>query len=141
MALKGFMTLKLTILLALLFHTVFPKKEITLVLIDDLHLVETHSLFWDQIRKLGVDLDFKLIDEPNLKISYFGEYLYNNIIFFAPSLTDEIAKRGELKVESILKYYDAGHNLMIFGSNESGNYLRKLINEFGSDFDDYVIIY
>jgi len=37
---------------------------------------------------MNFDLDFKMIDDPKIKLSYFGEYLYNNIIFFAPSYNE-----------------------------------------------------
>jgi hypothetical protein len=30
---------------------------------------------------------------------------------------------------------------MIFADKDVGNFLRKFVNEFGVDFDDYVIIY
>jgi hypothetical protein len=39
-----------------------------------------------------------------------------------------------------LKYFDEGHDIMIFGSKDAGNFLRKFVNEFGVDFDDYVYI-
>lgn len=37
---------------------------------------------------MNFELDFKMIDDPKIKLSYFGEYLYNNIIFFAPSYNE-----------------------------------------------------
>lgn len=68
--------------------TIYQGKIKTLILIDDLHYLDTHSMFWDQLRKMNFEIDFKMVDDPNIKLTYFGEYLYNNIIFFAPSFNE-----------------------------------------------------
>jgi oligosaccharyltransferase complex subunit beta len=116
-------------------------KALTLVLLDDLHYIESHSMFWDQLRKLDLELEIKLIDDPSIQLTNFGEYIYQNIIFFAPTFSDDLAKKNELTIPNILKFIDKGHNIMIFTNYESGNYVRKLVTEFGADFDDYVLFY
>jgi hypothetical protein len=68
----------------------YTGKTRSLVLLDDWHHIETHSLFWDQIKEMGFDLDFKMIDDPNIKLSNFGEYFYNNVIYFAPTYNEGI---------------------------------------------------
>jgi hypothetical protein len=68
--------------------TIYTGKVKTLVLLDDWHNLETHSLFWDQIKTMGFELDFKMIEDPTIKLTYFGEYLYNNVIFFAPTYNE-----------------------------------------------------
>ena len=52
----------------------------TLVLLDDWHNIDTHSLFWSQIKKMNFELDFRMIDDPSIKLTDFGEYIYTNII-------------------------------------------------------------
>ena len=37
---------------------------------------------------MNFEIDFRMVDDPNIKLSYFGEYLYSNIIFFAPSFNE-----------------------------------------------------
>lgn len=69
-------------------QTVYSGKVKTLVLLDNWYYTETHSIFWDQLRQMNFELDFKMIDDPNIKLTYFGEYLYNNLIFFAPSYNE-----------------------------------------------------
>jgi oligosaccharyltransferase complex subunit beta len=86
---------------------------------------------------MNFELDFKMIEDPNIKLTYFGEYLYSNIIFFAPSYAEEFSKKGEIKIPSLLKFFDDGHDIMIFGDKDVGNFLRKFVTEFGVDFDDY----
>jgi len=113
-------------------------REKSLVLLDDWHYLETHSLFWEQLRSLNIDLDFKIIDDPTIQLTYYGEYIYQSIIFFAPTFSDDLSKKNDLKLANILKFIDSGHDIMIFANSEVGNYIRKLANEFGVDFDDYV---
>ena len=82
------------------------------------------------------DIYFKMIDDPDIKLTNFGEYIYNNIIYFAPSYND-ISRKNEISITNLLQFIDDGHDLMIFGNEESGAFIRKLVNEFGIDFDDY----
>jgi oligosaccharyltransferase complex subunit beta len=113
-------------------------KEKSLVLLDDWHYLESHSMLWEQLRSINIDLDFRMIHDENIQLTNYGEYIYQSIIFFAPSLSDDIAKKNDLKLANIVKFIDSGHDIMIFANTEVGNYIRKLANEFGVDFDDYV---
>ena len=114
------------------------QKEKSLVLLDDWHYLETHSLFWEQLRSLNIELEFKVIDDPTIQLTYYGDYIYQSIIFFAPTFSDDLSKKNDLKLANVLKFIDSGHDIMIFGNSEVGGYIRKLANEFGVDFDDYV---
>jgi hypothetical protein len=86
---------------------------------------------------MNFELDFKMIDDPTIKLTYFGEYLYSNIIFFTPSYSEEFSKKSEIKIPSLLKFFDDGHDILIFGDKDVGNFMRKFVTEFGVDFDDY----
>ena len=107
----------------------------TLVLLDDWHNVETNSLFWKQITDMGYDIDFKMANDKEIKLTNFGDYIYDNIIFFAPTYSD--TKKNEINIQNLLKYIDDGHDLMIFGSSDASKFMRELVNEFGVDYDDY----
>ena len=109
----------------------------TLVLLDDWHTIDTHSLFWEQIRKMGFELEFKMIDDNDIKLTYFGEYLYVNIIYFASSFNEDVSKKNDIQIQNLLKFLDDGHDMLLFGNKDVGNFLRKFANEFGVDFDDY----
>ena len=98
---------------------------------------------------MNFELDFKMIDDPTIQLSYFGEYLYNNIIFFAPSYNEgiiyiyfisilEFSKKTEIKIKNLLKFFDDGHDIMIFADKTVGSFIRKFVTEFVVDFDDYV---
>ena len=107
----------------------------TLVLLDDWHMVETNSVFWNQISQMGYELVFKIASDKDIQLTNYGEYIYDNIIFFAPTYVD--SKKNDITIEKILKFIDEGHDLMIFGSSDAGRFVRNLVNEFGADFDDY----
>ena len=117
----------------LCFFTIKSKK--TLVLLDDYHNVETNSVFWNQITEMGYEITFKMVYDKEIELTNYGEYIYENIIFFAPTYVD--AKKNDITIEKLLKFIDDGHDLMIFGSSDSGKFIRNLVNEFGADFDDF----
>jgi hypothetical protein len=52
----------------------------------------------------------------------------------------EFSKKNDIKITSLLKFFDEGHDIMIFANKDVGTFLRKFVNEFGVDFDDYVYI-
>ena len=109
----------------------------TLVLLDDWHTIDTHSLFFEQIKSMGYLLEFKMIDDSDIKLTYFGEYLYTNIIYMASSFNEDLSKKNDIQIQTLLKYLDDGHDMLLFANKEVGSFLRKLANEFGVDFDDY----
>ena len=63
-----------------------PQKEgiQTLVLLDDWATIETHSVFFDSLRKDGHSLLFETANPPP-PIKYYESYFYDNIIFMAPA--------------------------------------------------------
>ena len=122
------------ILLLITFFLCYESKK-TLVLLDDWHNVEINSLFWGQISQMGYEIEFKMANDRDIKLTNYGEYIYENIIFFAPTYSD--SNKNEITIENLLKFIDDGHDLMIFGSSDAGKFIRNLINEFGADYDDY----
>ena len=124
-------------LILLFFCFLFSQSKKTLVLLDDWHNVETNSIFWNQITEMGYEIEFKMANDKEIKLTNYGEYIYENIIFFAPTYSD--TKKNEITIENLLKYIDDGHDLMIFGSSDAGKFIRNLVNEFGADYDDLIL--
>lgn len=56
----------------------------TLVLLDDLQIRNTHSLFFRALEEKGHDLRFFEATHPDLQLSKYGDYLYDNVVIFAP---------------------------------------------------------
>lgn len=105
----------------------------TLVLLDNLAIRETHSIFFKSLQERGYKLTFKLADDANLVLSKYGEYLYKNLIIFAPSV-EEFG--GDLNVERITEFVDNGGNVLVAGSANSGDALREFASECGFEVDE-----
>ncbi|XP_022194380.1 dolichyl-diphosphooligosaccharide--protein glycosyltransferase 48 kDa subunit [Nilaparvata lugens] len=105
----------------------------TLVLLDNLAIKETHSMFFKSLKDRGYALTFKSADDSTLILSKYGEYLYENLIIFAPSV-EEFG--GSLSTESITDFIDNGGNVLVAGSSQSQDILRELATECGFEMDE-----
>ena len=68
---------------------------------------------------MGYEIDFKMATDKEIKLTNYGEYIYDNIIFFAPTYSD--TKKNEINIKNLLQFIDDGHDLMIFGSSDASN--------------------
>lgn len=105
----------------------------TLVLLDNLAIRETHSIFFKSLQERGFKLTFKLADDASLLLSRYEEYLFKNVIIFAPSV-EEFG--GELSVEKLAEFVDDGGNVLVAGSEKSGDALREFASECGFEMDE-----
>lgn len=78
-------------------------------------------------------MTYKLADDSSLVISKYGEYIYKNIVIFAPSV-EEFG--GDLSVEKLTEFVDDGGNILVAGSSETGDALRDLASECGFEIDE-----
>lgn len=76
----------------------------------------------------GYTLTYKIADDASLVLSKYGEYLYKNLIIFAPSV-EEFG--GVLNVDTITQFIDDGGNVLVAGSSVTGDVLRELASECG----------
>lgn len=105
-----------------------------LVLLENLSMKESHSVFFDDLKSRGNQLVFKLADDPSLALSKYGEYLYDNLIIFAPSV-EEFG--GTIDVTSITDFVDNGQgNVLVAASSEVGDILRDFGREVGLELDE-----
>uniref|UniRef100_A0A0L8HRZ3 Dolichyl-diphosphooligosaccharide--protein glycosyltransferase 48 kDa subunit n=1 Tax=Octopus bimaculoides TaxID=37653 RepID=A0A0L8HRZ3_OCTBM len=58
----------------------------TLVLVDSWSLRETHSIFFKMLRDRHFEITFKTADDSSLALTKYGEFLYDNLIIFSPSV-------------------------------------------------------
>ncbi|XP_013197618.1 dolichyl-diphosphooligosaccharide--protein glycosyltransferase 48 kDa subunit [Amyelois transitella] len=105
----------------------------TLVLVDNLNIRETHSLFFKSLHDRGYALTFKLADDSSIVLSKYGEYLYKNLIIFSPSVVEF---GGQLDTEAITKFIDDGGNLLIAGNAAAGDIYREIASECGFEMDE-----
>lgn len=127
--------MKTTIILGTLitFLTLVCADHETLVLIDNLNIKETHSQFFKSLQERGYGLTFKLADDANLVLSKYGEYLYKNLIVFAPSVLEF---GGQVDSEAITKFIDDGGNLLMAGNAAAGDVYREIASECGFEMDE-----
>lgn len=72
--------------LCLSFSADNPTDRRLLVLVDDLAVRSSHSVFFKSLQTRGFDLDFKLADDPKLSLQRYGQYLYDGLIVFSSSI-------------------------------------------------------
>ena len=76
--------------LSLSFSPDSPSDRRLLVLLDDLSIKSSLSIFFNSLRSRGFDLDFKLADDPKLALQRYGQYLYDGLILFSPSIESKL---------------------------------------------------
>ncbi|KAJ8722967.1 hypothetical protein PYW07_004147 [Mythimna separata] len=126
--------MKISLILGVIacFSLALAEQE-TLVLVDNLNIRETHSQFFKSLQDRGYSLTYKLADDPNLVLSKYGEYLYKNLIVFAPSVLEF---GGQIDTEAITKFIDDGGNLLMAGNAAAGDVYREIASECGFEMDE-----
>ncbi|KAM6976684.1 dolichyl-diphosphooligosaccharide--protein glycosyltransferase 48 kDa subunit [Aplochiton taeniatus] len=105
----------------------------TLVLLDNLNIRDTHSIFFRSLADRGYDLSFKTADDPSLSLIKYGQFLYDHLIIFSPSVEDF---GGNINVETITSFIDGGGNVLVAANSDIGDPLRELGSECGIEFDE-----
>ncbi len=106
----------------------------TLVLLENASIKESHSVFFQDLKSRGHQLTFKMADDANLALAKYGEYLYDNLIVFAPSV-EEFG--GTINVNAITDFIDnGGGNILVAVSSEVGDILRDVGMEVGFELDE-----
>lgn len=80
-----------------------------------------------------------MADDANLMLSKYGEYLYKNLIVFAPMVLEF---GGQMDTEAITKFIDDGGNLLMAGNAAAGDVYREIASECGFEvivFHQYLI--
>lgn len=63
-----------------------PTDRRILVLLDDVGIKSSHSLYFKSLQNHGFELDFKLADDPKIALQRYGQYLYDALILFCPTI-------------------------------------------------------
>jgi oligosaccharyltransferase complex subunit beta len=104
-----------------------------LVLVDNLNTRETHSIFFKSLTERGHKLTFKSADDSTLALTKYGDFLYEHLVLFCPSV-EEFG--GSISVQEIIKFIDDGGNVLLAASSNIGEALRELAGEVSFEFDD-----
>lgn len=103
------------------------------MLVDNWSIRETHSNFFRSLRDRGFDLTFKTADDSGLALVKYGEFLYDNLVIFAPSV-EEFG--GSIDVAAITSFIDGGGNVLVAASSNIGEPIRDLASNCGLEFDE-----
>jgi len=103
----------------------------TLVLLDDMSLVQSHSVFMESLANRGHHLSFLKADSPDVSLKKFGEYSYDNIILFAPR-TSEFST---ITFDDLVEFIDDGGNLLFGADSEMSDSMRVFAETCGIEFD------
>lgn len=90
-------------------------------------------MFFKSLQDRGYDLTYKTADDANLALFKYGEFLYKNLIIFAPSV-EEFG--GSLSIETITSFIDGGGNALIAVSSDVGDLMRDIASECGFEVDE-----
>jgi len=104
-----------------------------LVLLENLTIKETHSIYFKSMADAGYDLTYKVADDATLNIKKYGEFLYDHLVIFSPTV-EEFG--GNLNVEMLTDFVDNGGNILIAGNSNLGEVLREIASEVGFEADE-----
>lgn len=123
------------ILLLTLFTTCLATKsgKKTLVLLENNVIKDSHSVFFSDLKSRGFQLVFKLADDSSLALSKYGEYLYDHLIIFAPSV-EEFG--GSIDNTALTNFIDNGGNVLVAAGTQVGDILRDFALEIGVEPDE-----
>lgn len=125
--------IKLLLVVLSSYITLTSADKETLVLLDNLAIRESHPIFFKTLQDLGFQLTYKTADDPGLTLMKYGEYLYQHLIIFSPSV-EEFG--GSLNVQAITDFIDNGGNVLVAASSSVGDIMRELANECGFEIDE-----
>ncbi|GMI65976.1 DEFECTIVE GLYCOSYLATION [Hibiscus trionum] len=115
------------------FNPESPTDRRVLVLLDDFSLKSSHSIFFNSLKSRGLNLDFKLSDDPSLSLQRYGQYLYDALIIFSPS-TEKFG--GSLDLAAVIDFVDSGHDLILAADSTASDLIKNIATECGVDFDE-----
>ncbi|XP_010254949.1 PREDICTED: dolichyl-diphosphooligosaccharide--protein glycosyltransferase 48 kDa subunit [Nelumbo nucifera] len=131
---KLFVTLILLLpLLCNCFSSENPTDRRILVLLDDLGIKSSHSIFFRSLQSRGFELDFKLADDKKITLQRYGQYLYDGLILFSPTVE---RFGGSLDLSAVMDFVDSGHDLIVAADVSASDLIRDIATECGVDFDE-----
>lgn len=104
----------------------------TLVIMDRLHDKSKYSMFFDELMDRKHLLTFIQADDKNLVLETYGDFIYGNIILFAP-LTEHF---GGVKLSDLIAFMEQGGNLLMAVDDTMSDTMRDLTEHFGIVMDE-----
>lgn len=105
----------------------------TLVLLDSMSTKDTHSIFFSKLEGAGLHLKYSMADASSLSLEKFGERLFDNVLVFAPTVSQF---GGSVTSDSIASFVDHGGNVLVAASSDIGESIANLGLSFGYEFGE-----
>ena len=102
-----------------------------LILFLEQEKTSTFSLFFADLTARGHTLTFSTASANKYKLKSYGEYNYDNIVLFAPT----VEKLGSINFNDITTFSSDGGNVLIAVSREVSDSVRDLTESFGVSID------
>lgn len=127
----------LILLLIASYQIVIAAGRETLIIVDKSSNIATfkqsHSELLNLIQDLKHTPTIKSADDATLKLTKYGDYLYENILILCPQLD---MFRGSLNYKDFLDFVDSGRNLLVAGGNTPGSVISDLAEGVGFEFKE-----
>jgi len=107
-----------------------PTGRKILVVVENLNIKSTHSLFFKFLEEKSYQLKFATTEEP-IEFQKYGKWVYDHLILFTPS-ADEI---NGLKADKISEFVDDGHSVLVAVDSTVGHLIREFASECNVEFD------
>ena len=88
-------------------------------------------MFFDGLNNRGHSLTFIQAESSELSLKKFGEYIYDNIILFAPSTEDFSA----ITFDEITDFTSNGGNILMAVDGDMSESMRAFAESCGIEFD------
>lgn len=103
----------------------------TLAIIESNSIKQSHSSFFKSLTDRGYQITYVTADRTKpAPLHKFGDYLYDNLILFAPKAEDVI------DVDEVLEFVNSGHNLLLAADSGASPAIRDIAAECGAEFAD-----
>eukprot|EP01039_Chlorochromonas_danica_P003857 gene3857-4214_t len=103
----------------------------TLVILDDLEKLSKYSIFLGDLASRGHQLTYHQAEATNLELTEYGEYLFDNVLLFAP----KVENFGSIDVNGLVEFVRSGKNLLVATAKETSESVRELTEAFGVEVD------
>jgi len=103
----------------------------TLVLLDNMPSKQLYTSFWTSLASAGYELDFKTPSSPAWNLKKYGEYLYDNVVIFAPKADDF----GKTTFKDLLAFVDDGGNVLMAADDRASESTRAFAESSGVRLD------
>eukprot|EP00879_Flechtneria_rotunda_P025422 GHRR01027016.1.p1 GENE.GHRR01027016.1~~GHRR01027016.1.p1 ORF type:complete len:331 (+),score=101.31 GHRR01027016.1:89-1081(+) len=107
--------------------------ERVLVLVGSGRYKDSHSQFLQGLQDNGLAVDIKGVNDKDLQLKDFDNFLYDSLVLLAPKATKF---GGDISSQAIVDFVDSGKNLVLAASSDASDAIRSLALECGVELDD-----